>query len=73
VVGAGRATATLTFTRGAWLTLSLISSSNDVLATISGRTPLKLSRQLDSGAYWLGVAGTRRTKTDYTLTVTASS
>jgi subtilisin family serine protease len=71
VVQAGLATGLVTFTRGAWLTLSLISSSNKVLATISGRTPLRLTRRLDSGLYWFGVATAPPTRASYTLRVTA--
>jgi subtilisin family serine protease len=71
VVRAGRATGTLTFTKGAWLTLSLISSSQKILASVSGHTPLKLSRRLDAGLYWFGVAAAKTTKASYTLTVTA--
>jgi subtilisin family serine protease len=71
VVRAGRATGTLTFTEGTWLTLSLISSNQKILGSVSGHTPLRLSRQLDAGLYWFGVAAAKGTKARYTLSVTA--
>jgi hypothetical protein len=71
VVRAGRAVGTLTFAKDGWLTLSLISSGNKVLASVSGRSPLKLSRQLDAGLYWFGVASAKPTRARYTLTVSA--
>jgi hypothetical protein len=71
VLRGGRASGTLTFTRGAWLTLSLITSGNKILASVSGHTPLKLSRKLDAGLYWFGVAGARQIRARYTLTVSA--
>jgi hypothetical protein len=61
----------LTFAKDAWLTLSLINSANKVLATVSGRTPLKLSRQLDAGLYWFGVASAKPITARYTLAVSA--
>jgi subtilisin family serine protease len=73
VVRAGRAAATLTFTGGAWLTLSLISSSNKVLAQASGRTPVTLRRNVGAGVYWFGVASAKPTRTRYTLSVSAAS
>jgi subtilisin family serine protease len=71
VVRAGQASASLTFPKGAWLTLSLISSSNRVLASVSGRTPLKLRRPLKSGLYWFGVAAAKVIRTSYSLRVSA--
>ena len=71
VVRAGRANGTLAFTKGAWLTLSLITSGNKILASVSGHTPLKLSRKLDTGLYWFGVAGAKQVRARYTLTVSA--
>jgi subtilisin family serine protease len=71
VVLAGHAGGTLTFTKDAWLTLSLINSGNKVLASVSGRTPLRLSRQLDAGLYWFGVASAKPIRATYTLTVSA--
>jgi subtilisin family serine protease len=71
VVRAGQASATLIFPKDVWLTLSLISSSNRVVASVSGRTPLKLRRRLDSGLYWFGVASAKALRTSYTLTISA--
>jgi subtilase family protein len=71
VLRAGPASGTLTFTRGAWLTLSLITSGNKIVASVSGHTPLTLSRKLDAGLYWFGVAGAKQIHARYTLAVTA--
>jgi subtilisin family serine protease len=71
VVGMGTATETVSFTRSAWVTLSLVTSSNKVLARISGHTPLTLRHRLPAGAYWFGVAVAGRATTRYTLTVVA--
>jgi subtilisin family serine protease len=68
---AGTATATLAFPKGAWLTLSLISSSNTVLATVSGHTPLRLARNPGRGVYWYGVASSKPAALRFTLTVVA--
>jgi subtilisin family serine protease len=71
LLGAGSATATLTFPRRAWLTLSLITSRNKVLATVSGHSPLRLTRRPGAGAYWYGVAGAKRTNVRFRLAVVA--
>jgi subtilisin family serine protease len=71
VVRAGHAAGTLTFAKNAWLTLSLINSANKVLASVSGHTPLKLSRRLDAGLYWFGVASAKPIRASYTLTASA--
>jgi subtilisin family serine protease len=70
-VRAGQAAAALTFRKDAWLTLSLISSANKVIASVSGHSPLRLSRRLDAGLYWFGVATAKRITASYTLTVSA--
>jgi subtilisin family serine protease len=71
VVGTGPVTGTVTFTPGSWVTLSIVTSSNKVLARVSGRTPLTLRRRLAAGAYWFGVATTGRAMTRYKLAVIA--
>jgi len=71
VVGAGAVIGKVTFTRGSWVTLSVISSSNKILARVSGHTPLQLRRRLGAGVYWFGVATTDRRRVNYALTVVA--
>jgi subtilisin family serine protease len=71
VVRVGNAAGTLTFPKDAWLTLSLISSGNKVLTSVSGHTPLRLNRQLEAGLYWFGVASAKPIRASYTLTVSA--
>ena len=71
VVRAGPATAIVTAPKGVLLRLSLIDSRNKELAAVTGKTPLMLSRSLDAGLYWFGVAGTKSVSASYTLTVTA--
>ena len=61
----------VTFTRGSWVTLSVIGSSNKILARVSGHTPLQLRRRLGAGVYWFGVATAERTRVSYALTVVA--
>jgi subtilisin family serine protease len=71
LLGAGSATATLTFPKRAWLTLSLITSANRVLASVSGHSPLRLTRRPGAGAYWYGVAAAKRVSARFRLAVVA--
>ena len=73
VVGAGSIAVNATFTRGVRVTLSLIGSSNKIIAEVSGNSPLKLSRNVGAGLYWVGVAAGPGADARYALTVRATS
>jgi subtilisin family serine protease len=67
VVPAGRARATLTFTRRARVTFALTDPTGRVLARVSGRSPLRIERALTAGTYTFSVRRKGRAKVAYSL------
>ena len=69
-VAAGVVDATVRFTGSRRLTLTVLNSDGQRLATLSGRSPLHLSKQFPAGRLRLVVAGSKRAKIGFTLTLT---
>jgi subtilisin family serine protease len=67
-MGAGTASATLTFSKAGSMTLSMLNSSGATVATTSGASPLSLTADVSAGSYTYVVSGPA--KSSYTLKAT---
>jgi hypothetical protein len=73
-IGAGEADATLTFSKGATMTVQLVNSTGNVVGQVTGtKSPLALNLPgLAAGAYTYVVSGSGyKGSVSFTLTVTA--
>jgi subtilisin family serine protease len=69
----GKTTAELRFSGARTLTLAMLAPDGTTVARVAGKSPLRLVRRLDAGAYELVVRAPKRRRATFALTVSSDA